>query len=74
MGETNPQKAKMTSSTERCKECGYCVIHCPVGALSFSGVYNKKGYNTVNIDHDKCTRCTICYSVCPDYVYEKVEE
>ena len=74
MEEIKKQTAHMTRQVERCKECGYCVLHCPAGALSFSGEYNKKGYNTVSIDNAKCTRCAICFTVCPDYVYEKVEE
>lgn len=73
MGETKKHTAKMVQNFENCKECGYCVLHCPVGALAFSGEYNKKGYNATVIDHEKCTRCTICYTVCPDYVFEKVE-
>ena len=74
MGEIKKTQARMICHTERCKECGYCVIHCPKKALAFSGEYNNKGYNTVKIDHDKCIQCAICYTVCPDYVYEKVEE
>ncbi|HJB65256.1 MAG TPA: 4Fe-4S dicluster domain-containing protein [Candidatus Mailhella merdavium] len=73
MGETT-KKGRMIQHLERCKECGYCVQNCPSGALSFSDVYNQKGYRCVAIDHDKCTRCTVCITVCPDYVYEKVED
>lgn len=73
MSEKKEFKETMIRHIERCKECSYCIIHCPKEALSFSGVYNQKGYNTVVTDHDKCVRCGICYTVCPDYVFEKVE-
>lgn len=73
MGEEKKQKMHMIQHVERCKECGYCVQHCPAKALAFSTVVNKKGYKTVVKDDDKCTRCGICYIVCPDNVYERVE-
>ncbi len=74
MAEATKAKARMTQDFERCKECGYCIDNCPKKALSFSGTYNKKGYDTAIIDHGKCIQCAICFSVCPDYVFEKVED
>lgn len=74
MAEAKKQKAKMVQHHDRCKGCGFCVRECPAEALSFSDVVNRKGYPTVKLDDSKCTRCAICYTVCPDYVFERVEE
>lgn len=74
MAEEKKRKAKMIQHVERCKECGYCVRSCPVEALSFSVVVNKKGYRVVSMDEEKCTCCAICYTVCPDNVFERVED
>lgn len=41
--------------------------------MSVSDNVNRKGYNTMEIDEEKCTKCGSCYTVCPDYVYEIVE-
>ena len=55
---------------ERCKACGYCIHFCPKGALSVSDTINEKGYDPVTADMSKCIGCRICYTVCPDYVFE----
>lgn len=60
--------------SEGCKACGYCVQSCPKQALSFSERINKKGYPAVEVDQSKCIQCGICYNVCPDYVFELVDE
>ena len=65
MGEEKKLKGRMVQHVERCKECGYCIRNCPAGALSFSDVVNRKGYRTV---------CAVCYTVCPDNVFERVED
>lgn len=59
---------------ESCKNCLYCVSNCPKEALSATGAINHKGYVTVVVEHDKCIRCGTCYNVCPDYVFEILEE
>ncbi len=43
---------------EKCSGCSYCVLTCPVGALS--------SYYTVEVN-DKCTGCKICLYNCPNY-------
>ena len=55
---------------QSCKGCGYCVKECPKNALSLSGAINAKGYAVVQVDHEVCIRCGVCYTVCPDYVFE----
>lgn len=55
---------------ESCKGCGICVAACPKKALAFSQDINKKGYNYVVNDSDKCVLCGICYIVCPDMACE----
>lgn len=65
--------ARMTQNRELCKGCGYCILQCPKDALSFSSTVNRKGYNVVDIDQEKCIQCAICYTVCPDSVFERVE-
>ncbi len=67
------KKRLVIQHTDRCKGCLYCSITCPEEALSVSSEVNEKGYNVMVIDHDKCTTCGTCYTVCPDYVYEIVE-
>ena len=74
MGEEKKLKRRMVQHVERCKECGYCIRNCPAGALSFSDVVNRKGYRTVSLDSGKCTCCAVCYTVCPDNVFERVED
>lgn len=63
----------MLQHTDRCKGCGYCISACKAGALSFSATVNSSGNSTVERDAQKCTLCTLCYQVCPDYVFEFVD-
>ena len=65
---------KLLIHGESCKACGYCVANCPKGALTLTGPINKAGYTTTVVDTEKCILCGICYNVCPDYVYEIIEE
>lgn len=61
---------KLKLNVERCKGCGYCVDVCKQGALSQKGNLNKKGYNVVEADEEKCIQCGMCYRMCPDCVFE----
>lgn len=63
-------KRELQLHTKSCKGCGYCVHSCPKKALSLTGQMNAKGYITVEVDRSRCILCGICYTVCPDYVYE----
>lgn len=65
---------KLYIHEQSCKGCGYCIKECPKTALSLSGAINSKGYATIQVDHDVCICCGICYAVCPDYVFEIREE
>ncbi len=55
-----------------CKACEYCIQACPRKALRPSGHLNKQGYQYVAVDDALCIKCGICYTVCPDYVFEIV--
>ncbi len=35
---------------------------------------NENGYNVVSIDESRCVGCGLCYTVCPDYVFNVFEE
>lgn len=60
---------------ERCKSCQYCIKHCPKKALRVSNDHvNEKGYATVQVDLAACILCGMCFTVCPDYVFEIKEE
>lgn len=67
------KKRQVIQHAERCKGCLYCSIACPEGAISVSSDVNGKGYNIMVVDHDKCSTCGTCYTVCPDYVFEIIE-
>jgi 2-oxoglutarate ferredoxin oxidoreductase subunit delta len=54
----------------RCKQCELCKDSCPTKSISFSENINDSGYNYTIINHETCTACGICYTVCPDGVYE----
>ena len=58
---------------ERCKACGYCVENCNKEALQFGTAVNKKGYQYVVNDPEKCTVCGLCYLICPDFVFTITE-
>jgi phytoene dehydrogenase-like protein/NAD-dependent dihydropyrimidine dehydrogenase PreA subunit len=43
---------------DRCTGCGYCLLSCPMEAISSDG--------WASIDDEKCTQCGICAAVCPN--------
>lgn len=65
--------AELHLSTERCKSCEFCVFSCPSKALKLSGKLNNDGYDYVENDNEKCIKCGICYTVCPDNVFTITE-
>ncbi len=61
---------KVLTKPDRCKECVLCVVACPKKAISFSEDINKVGNRYTIIYDEKCIACGICYTICPDGVYE----
>ncbi len=61
---------KVKVNSKRCKQCELCAANCPKEAISFSQEINESGYQPAVIDHEKCISCGICYTMCPDGVYE----
>ncbi len=52
---------------EHCKGCGRCVVACPKGVLTISGVINSHGYAIAEAtEPDKCVRCGMCFYNCPE--------
>ncbi len=66
--------AKVKLTQKNCKSCTYCVNACKQGALYISDKTNENGYNVVDVYEDKCIGCGICYTVCPDYVFNIIDE
>lgn len=65
---------KLIIQKNRCKACGFCIDQCPKDALSFGEELNESGYTAVVSDDELCIKCGICYRVCPDSVFELIEE
>lgn len=65
---------KVNIKPERCKECRLCTENCPKQAISHAKESNAAGYHPVVIDEAKCIVCGICYTVCPDGVYQILNE
>jgi 2-oxoglutarate ferredoxin oxidoreductase subunit delta len=65
---------KVKVESLRCKQCELCVVNCPKDAITFTEEFNEFGYRTTVIDDDKCIGCGICYTMCPDGVYEIIGE
>lgn len=40
-----------------------CYSACPVGAINI--IQNKEGFFVPEINHEKCIKCGLCSSVCP---------
>ena len=53
----NCQYCHNPETIKHCIHCGYCVRHCPTGAL-----YIADG--KVNYDHTKCVMCDACFTHC----------
>ncbi len=58
---------------DRCKGCGFCIANCPRQVLSFSSVFNAKGYHLPKaVDAAKCVNCHFCEILCPDFAIYSV--
>ncbi len=69
-------KEKLIIHPQRCKGCQLCVVACAKGALKIGDDSNDAGYKYVTVDEEKCVKCAMCTSACPDYVFtiEEVQE
>ena len=59
--------AKAKPNTELCKGCRLCVGACPKQAIIPLEEVNKKGYQIIRVDEEKCIG--MCYKTCPDCVF-----
>ncbi|POP35019.1 4Fe-4S dicluster domain-containing protein [Lactonifactor longoviformis] len=66
---TTKTRAKAQADTSLCKGCRLCVGACPKDAIIPLTEMNKKGYEIIRIEEDKCIGCGQCYTICPDYVF-----
>ena len=60
---------KVIVNKDRCKECGFCIHHCPKQAISKCNTLNAGGYYPVQVDDEACIACGMCYITCPDGVF-----
>lgn len=52
-----------------CKGCEICINHCPVDALEWSNVLNKRGVYPPQLKEvNECNSCRLCEQLCPDFV------
>jgi hypothetical protein len=49
--------AKPIFKKDKCKVCGRCIKHCPVGAITMK--------DTAVLDQERCISCGECYAFCP---------
>ena len=48
---------------EKCTACGYCIDHCPVGAIQVVD-------GRAQMDLNACIRCYCCHELCPNLAVE----
>lgn len=66
---------KVKVLSQFCKGCGYCVHFCPQKVLKPGTVRNGIGaFPPVVSAPEKCVKCGICATMCPDAAIELREE
>ncbi|MBA2839859.1 ferredoxin [Methanococcus maripaludis] len=58
-GEVEDIPKIIQKDDEKCIDCGACVVHCPVGALSVDEEFK------ILLDEDECIGCKNCAKICP---------
>ncbi|WP_459201209.1 4Fe-4S binding protein [Methanococcus sp. CF] len=58
-GEAEDIPKIIQKDDEKCIDCGACVVHCPVGALSVDAEFK------ILLDEEECIGCKNCAKVCP---------
>ncbi|MBA2857671.1 ferredoxin [Methanococcus maripaludis] len=58
-GEAEDIPKIIQKDDEKCIDCGACVVHCPVGALSVDEEFK------ILLDEDECIGCKNCAKICP---------
>ncbi|MBA2861324.1 4Fe-4S binding protein [Methanococcus maripaludis] len=58
-GEAEDIPKMIQKDDEKCIDCGACVVHCPVGALSVDNEFK------ILLDEEECIGCKNCAKICP---------
>jgi len=58
-GEVEDIPKIIQKDDEKCIDCGACVVHCPVGAISVDDEFK------ILLDEDECIGCKNCAKICP---------
>jgi 2-oxoglutarate ferredoxin oxidoreductase subunit delta len=73
--KVRPLKAEIHLIKDECKGCGYCIQFCPMKLLEESQEINARGVHPPRIvNESKCTICSFCSAVCPDFAIFVVEK
>jgi len=73
--KVKPARAEIHLIKDECKGCGYCIQFCPMKLLEESPEINARGVHPPRIvDESKCTICSFCSVVCPDFAIFVVEK
>ena len=69
-----PTRAEIHLIKDRCKGCGYCIEFCPKKVLEESDEINARGVHPPRVvDESKCTLCSFCSAICPDFAIFVIE-
>jgi ferredoxin len=66
-GEIEDVSKSIKQNEDKCIDCGACVVHCPVKAISV------EDYKII-FDYDECIGCKNCVKVCPANAVEVLDE